>query len=41
MNANRVNKTALLFLLALWALPGGASQVLAVEGQDKPESQTQ
>ena len=32
---------ALLFLIVLCALPGGASQVLAVEGQDKPESQTQ
>jgi len=31
----------LLFLFVLCALPGGASQVLAVEGQDKPESQTQ
>ena len=41
MNANRVNRAALLFLLALCALPGGASQVLAAEGQDKPESQTQ
>jgi len=41
MNVNRINRAALAFLLALGALPGGASQVLAVEGQDKPESQTQ
>ena len=41
MNVNRINRAALAFLLALCALPGGASQVLAVEGQDKPESQTQ
>jgi len=41
MNTLRNNMTALLFLILLCALPGGASQVLAVEGQDKPESQTQ
>ena len=41
MNTNRNNMVTLLFLFVLCALPGGASQVLAVEGQDKPESQTQ
>jgi C-terminal processing protease CtpA/Prc len=41
MNTNRNNMATLLFLFVLCALPGGASQVLAVEGQDKPESQTQ
>ena len=40
MNTHRNNMAVLLFLM-LCALPGGASQVLAVEGQDKPESQTQ
>jgi len=38
---NRNNMAALLFLIVLCALPGGASQVLATEGQDKPGSQTQ
>lgn len=41
MNTHRNNMAALLFLIVLCALPGGASQVLAVEGQDKPESQPQ
>lgn len=41
MNRQRNNMTALFFLIVLCALPGGASQVLAAEGQDKPESQTQ
>ena len=38
---NRNNMAALLVLIVLCALPGGASQVLATEGQDKPGSQTQ
>ena len=42
MNTRRNNMAALLFLIMLCALPGeGTSQVLAAEGQDKPESQTQ
>jgi predicted metalloprotease with PDZ domain len=41
MTTHRNNMAALLFLIILCALPGGASQTLAVEGQDKPESQTQ
>ena len=41
MNTKRNTMAALLFLIVLCALPGGANQVLAVEGQDKPESQTQ
>jgi C-terminal processing protease CtpA/Prc len=41
MNTHRNNMAALLFLIVLCALPGSASQVLAVEGQDKPESQIQ
>jgi predicted metalloprotease with PDZ domain len=38
MNTNRNNMAAFLFLTVLCALSGGASQVLAVEGQDKPKS---
>ena len=38
MNTNRHNMAAFLFLTVLCALSGGASQVLAVEGQDKPKS---
>ena len=38
---NRNNMAAVLFLIVLCALPGGASQVLAMEGQDKPGSQPQ
>jgi C-terminal processing protease CtpA/Prc len=41
MNTHRNNMAALLFMILLCGLPGGASQVLAVEGQDNPESQTQ
>ena len=41
MNTHRNNMAAVLFLIVLCTLPGGANQVLAVEGQDKPESQTQ
>ena len=41
MNTNRNNMAAFLFLTVLCALSGGTSQVLAVEGQDKPGSQTQ
>jgi predicted metalloprotease with PDZ domain len=38
MNMNRNNLAAFLVLTVLCALSGGASQVLAVEGQDKPKS---
>ena len=38
MITNRNNIAAFLFLTVLCALSGGASQVLAVEGQDKPRS---
>jgi predicted metalloprotease with PDZ domain len=38
MITNRNNMAAFLFLTVLCALSGGASQVLAVEGQDKPRS---
>ena len=38
MITNRNNMVAFLFLTVLCALSGGASQVLAVEGQDKPRS---
>ena len=41
MNRHRNNMVAFLFLIVLCALSGGANQVLAAEGQDKPESQTQ
>ena len=41
MNTHRNNMAALLILIVLCALPGGISRVLAAEGQDKPESQTQ
>jgi predicted metalloprotease with PDZ domain len=41
MNTNRNNMATFLFLTILCALSGGTSQVLAVEGQDKPGSQTQ
>ena len=41
MNTHRNTMAALLFLIVSCALPGGTSQVLAAEGQDKPESQTQ
>ena len=41
MNTKRNTMAALLFLIVLCALPGGASQVLAVEGQGKPGSQAQ
>jgi predicted metalloprotease with PDZ domain len=37
MNTNRNNLAAFLVLTVLCALSGGASQVLAVEGQDKPK----
>ena len=39
MNMNRYNLAAIFFLTALCALPGGTSQVLAAEGQDKPTSE--
>ena len=38
MITNRNNMAAFLFLTVLCALSGGASQVLAVEGQEKPKS---
>ena len=41
MKRHRDNLAALLFLIVLCALSGSASHVLAVEGQDKPGSQTQ
>ena len=41
MNTNRNNMAAFLLLTVLCALSSGTSQVLAAEGQDKPESQTQ
>jgi C-terminal processing protease CtpA/Prc len=41
MNRHRNNMAAFLFLIVLCALPGGASQLLAAEGQDKPGSQAQ
>jgi C-terminal processing protease CtpA/Prc len=41
MNRHRINMAAFFFLIMFCALSGGAGQVLAVEGQDKPESRTQ
>jgi predicted metalloprotease with PDZ domain len=38
MITNRNNMAAFLFLTVLCALSGGTSQVLAVEGQEKPKS---
>ena len=39
MNTNRNNRAAFLFLTVLYALSGGAGQVSAAEGQDKPKSE--
>ena len=41
MSTNRNNMAVFLFLTVLCALSGDMSQVLAAEGQDKPESQIQ
>ena len=41
MDTIRNNMAAFLFLIVLCALSGGASQLLAAEGQDKPVIQTQ
>jgi hypothetical protein len=38
MITNRTTMAAFLFLTVLCALSAGTSQVLAVEGQDKPKS---
>lgn len=41
MDTIRNNMASFLFLIVLCALSGGASQLLAAEGQDKPGIQTQ